>query len=50
MEWILRCIAKFPSEANGVMLQDPFIFGTVMDNIRYGKLDATDEEVMEAAR
>jgi ATP-binding cassette subfamily B protein len=35
----------------GVMLQDPFIFsGTVMDNIRYGKLDATDEEVMEAAR
>jgi len=35
----------------GVMLQDSFIFsGTIMDNIRYGRLDATDEEVMEAAR
>jgi ATP-binding cassette subfamily B protein len=35
----------------GVMLQDPFIFsGTVMDNIRYGRLDATDEEVVEAAK
>ena len=35
----------------GVMMQDSFIFsGTIMDNIRYGKLDATDEEVMEAAR
>ncbi|GFZ31171.1 ABC transporter ATP-binding protein [Clostridium zeae] len=35
----------------GVMLQDSFIFsGTIMDNIRYGKLDATDEEVIEAAK
>ncbi|WP_225420365.1 ABC transporter ATP-binding protein [Lapidilactobacillus bayanensis] len=35
----------------GVMLQDTFIFsGTIMDNIRYGKLDATDEEVMAAAK
>lgn len=35
----------------GVMLQDTFIFsGTIMDNIRYGKLDATDEEVIEAAK
>jgi len=35
----------------GVMLQDPFMFsGTVMDNIRYGKLDATDEEVVEVAK
>jgi ATP-binding cassette subfamily B multidrug efflux pump len=35
----------------GVMLQDSFIFsGTIMDNIRYGKLDATDEEVMNAAK
>ncbi|MBR3503238.1 MAG: ABC transporter ATP-binding protein [Clostridia bacterium] len=34
-----------------VMMQDSFIFsGTVMDNIRYGKLDATDEEVMAAAK
>lgn len=35
----------------GIMLQDSFIFsGTIMDNIRYGRLDATDEEVIEAAR
>jgi ABC-type multidrug transport system fused ATPase/permease subunit len=35
----------------GVVLQDTFLFSTsVMDNIRYGQLDATDEEVMEAAR
>ncbi len=35
----------------GVMMQDSFIFsGTIMDNIRYGKLDATDAEVKAAAR
>lgn len=35
----------------GVMLQDTFIFsGTIMDNIRYGKLDATDQEIIEAAK
>jgi len=35
----------------GIMLQDSFIFsGTLMDNIRYGRLDATDREVIEAAR
>lgn len=35
----------------GVMMQDTFIFsGTIKDNIRYGKLDATDEEIIEAAR
>ena len=35
----------------GVMLQDSFIFsGTIIDNIRYGKLDATDEEVIAAAK
>ncbi len=35
----------------GVMLQDTFIFsGTIMDNIRYGKLDATEEEIIEAAK
>jgi ABC-type multidrug transport system fused ATPase/permease subunit len=34
----------------GVVLQDTFLFsGTVMDNIRYGRLDATDEEVIAAA-
>ncbi len=35
----------------GVVLQDTWLFsGTVMDNIRFGRLDATDEEVMTAAR
>ncbi len=35
----------------GLVLQDTFIFtGTVMDNIRYGRLDATDEEVIAAAK
>ena len=34
-----------------VMQQESFVFsGTVMDNIRYGRLEATDEEVMEAAK
>jgi ATP-binding cassette subfamily B protein len=38
-------------EKVGIMLQDPFIFsGTVMDNIRYGKLDATEAEVIEVAK
>ena len=35
----------------GVVLQDTFIFsGTIRDNIRFGRLDATDEEVEAAAR
>ena len=35
----------------GVMMQDSFIFsGTIMDNIRYGNLDATDEECIAAAK
>lgn len=35
----------------GIMLQDSFIFsGTIMENIRYGRLDATDCEVKEAAK
>ena len=35
----------------GVMLQDSFLFsGTIMENIRYGRLDATDEECMAAAK
>lgn len=34
-----------------MVLQDTWLFsGTIMDNIRYGKLDATDEEVIEAAK
>jgi ATP-binding cassette, subfamily B, multidrug efflux pump len=35
----------------GLVTQDPFLFsGTILENIRYGRLSATDEEVMEAAR
>lgn len=35
----------------GIVLQDTHLFtGTVMDNIRYGKLDATDEECIKAAK
>ena len=35
----------------GIVQQDVMLFaGTILDNIRYGRLDATDEEVMEAAR
>jgi ATP-binding cassette subfamily B protein len=35
----------------GIMLQDSFIFsGTIEDNIRYGKLDATDEEIVRASK
>lgn len=35
----------------GIVLQDTYLFtGTVIDNIRYGKLDATDEECIQAAK
>ncbi len=35
----------------GIVQQDVYLFtGTVLDNIRYGKLEATDEEIIEAAR
>jgi ATP-binding cassette subfamily B multidrug efflux pump len=35
----------------GIVLQDTFLFsGSAMDNIRYGRLDATDDEVIEAAK
>ncbi len=35
----------------GFVLQDPYLFnGTIKDNIRYGRLDATDEEIIEAAK
>ncbi len=35
----------------GIMLQDTFLFSTtIKENIKYGKLDATDEEVIEAAK
>ena len=35
----------------GVVLQDTYLFaGSIMDNIRYGRLDASDEEVINAAK
>jgi ATP-binding cassette subfamily B protein len=35
----------------GIVLQDTYLFtGTVMDNIRYGRLDATDDEIIAAAK
>ena len=35
----------------GIMMQDSFIFaGTIMDNIRYGNMDASDEDVIRAAK
>ena len=45
--------AKLPTLRGqmGIMLQDSFVFsGTIMDNIRYSRLEATDEEVIEAAK
>lgn len=38
-------------EQMGIVLQDTFLFsGSIMDNIRYGKLEASDEDVIEAAK
>ena len=38
-------------EGFGMVLQDTWLFkGTIMENIRYGRLDATDEEVIAAAQ
>lgn len=38
-------------EIFGMVLQDTWLFkGTIMENIRYGRLDATDEEVIQAAK
>ncbi len=35
----------------GIVLQDPYLFsGTIYENIRYGRLDATEEEIIEAAK
>lgn len=48
-------ISKLPRQTlrsqTAFVLQDPFLFeATVYENIRYGKLDATDEEIIEAAK
>ncbi len=38
-------------DAFGMVLQDTWLFkGSIMENIRYGRLDATDEEVIAAAK
>jgi len=48
---IKRATLKSLHQQMGIVLQDAFLFsGTVMDNIRYGRLEATDEEVVAAAK
>jgi ATP-binding cassette subfamily B protein len=48
---IMRVTLRSLRSQMGIMLQDSFLFtGTVADNIRYGKLDATDEEIRAAAK
>lgn len=51
-DWDIRQIPKaFLRRELGIVLQDTFLFSaSVMDNIRYGRLDATDEEVIQAAK
>ncbi|HLF90058.1 MAG TPA: ABC transporter ATP-binding protein [Anaerolineales bacterium] len=48
----LRSVTQASLRAQmGIVLQDPFLFdGTVKENIRFGRLDATDEEIEAAAR
>lgn len=48
----IREVTQFSLRSQmGMVTQEPFLFiGTVMDNIRYGRLDASDEEVFTAAR
>ena len=48
----IRNISRFDlRNAFGMVLQDTWLFnGTIMENIRYGRLDASDEEVIEAAK
>ena len=48
---IAKATLKSIRSQMGIMLQDTFIFsGTIMENIRYGRLDATDEECIAAAK
>ena len=48
---IRRMPRKKLRESFGMVLQDTWLFnGTIMENIRYGRLDATDEEVIAAAK
>ncbi len=48
---ISKVTLKSLRDQMGIMLQDSFIFsGTIEDNIRYGKLDATDKEISEVSK
>lgn len=48
---ISRVTIKSLRTQMGVMMQDSFIFaGTIMDNIRYGNMEASDEDVIKAAK
>lgn len=48
---IMKVTLKSLRSQMGIMLQDSFLFtGTIADNIRYGKLDAADEEIRAAAK
>lgn len=48
---IATVTAKSLRKEVAVMLQDPFIFsGTILENIRYGKLDANEEDIIKAAK
>jgi ABC-type multidrug transport system fused ATPase/permease subunit len=48
---IRKVTHKSLSGQMGIVLQDPYLFsGSVKDNIRFGRLDATDDEIMDAAK
>lgn len=48
---ISKCTVKSLRSQLGIMTQDNYLFsGTIRDNIKYGKPDATDEEMIEAAK
>lgn len=48
---ILEVTIRSLRKQMGIMMQDSFVFaGTIMDNIRYGNQEATDEQVIEAAK
>ena len=50
-QYIMKVTLQSLRSQMGIMLQDSFLFtGTIADNIRYGKLDATDEEIRNAAK
>ena len=50
MVMMFAMYTPFVKKTNGVMLQDTFFSGTIIENIRYGNLAATEEEVIQAAK